>query len=382
MCCSLCADMHIGHTKAYFKDLFVEKNYENVDQTPQETLQKIGTIHQSGNVFFRQDQVLPKRPEEAKSNDSSQSPYQEKYTSMFHGENKAQIQSFVPNFEIYVANDALTEQRVQIKIIKNFGDKKQAFKDSVMCQVRNLSVFGSNCKRSRVMHLIEHMIAHNNLYLVSEAHEISLVEHLPYLIEQNHRNELVSVLVIHDLLKILNTTLEQEQSSICCPTFNKFKEHHETNGQQASTQMTVYFDPRTFYFVNGRLKYCPHLLSPCHNVTESSLKIERDDQTKQNALRNENFGFISRLIFQFMMYSNETDESNSVHRRLHGLVMVLVEFKRENKSELKHMIAQVRKFKQITKDLINSDPSMTFQAKLIIRRNYKFFDNHFYLNAS
>lgn len=61
--------------------------------------------------------------------------------------------------------------------------------------------------------MMEHMIAHDNLYLVTEAHEISLVEHMPYLIEQNFRNELVSILVIHDMLKILKTILVKEKSN-------------------------------------------------------------------------------------------------------------------------------------------------------------------------
>lgn len=55
MCCSLCAYMHTDHTKAYFKDCFVENNYDNIDQTLQETLQQMGTIHSSGNIFFHQN---------------------------------------------------------------------------------------------------------------------------------------------------------------------------------------------------------------------------------------------------------------------------------------------------------------------------------------
>jgi len=34
MCCSMCGNMHKGHTKAFFKDPFIEGNYENVEQTP------------------------------------------------------------------------------------------------------------------------------------------------------------------------------------------------------------------------------------------------------------------------------------------------------------------------------------------------------------
>ena len=40
----------------------------------------------------------------------------------------------------------------------------------------------NNCKNSVVLQLLEHMFVHNNLYLVSEAYDVSLVQHLPYLI--------------------------------------------------------------------------------------------------------------------------------------------------------------------------------------------------------
>jgi len=61
----------------------------------------------------------------------------------------------------------------------------------------------NNSKGSVVVPLLEYTLVHNNLYLISEAHEISLVDHLPYLLEQNQSNEFVSVLLMHDLLKIL-----------------------------------------------------------------------------------------------------------------------------------------------------------------------------------
>lgn len=49
----------------------------------------------------------------------------------------------------------------------------------------------------------EHLIVHDNLYLVSEAVKISLFELMPYLIECSHKNQLVSVLVTNELIKIL-----------------------------------------------------------------------------------------------------------------------------------------------------------------------------------
>lgn len=43
MCCQMCLNMHKGHTKAYFKDPFIEANYSNIDQTQYEVLQLLGT---------------------------------------------------------------------------------------------------------------------------------------------------------------------------------------------------------------------------------------------------------------------------------------------------------------------------------------------------
>jgi len=34
----MCESMHEGHTKAFFKDPFIDPNYENIEQVPQQTL--------------------------------------------------------------------------------------------------------------------------------------------------------------------------------------------------------------------------------------------------------------------------------------------------------------------------------------------------------
>jgi hypothetical protein len=110
------------------------------------------------------------------------------------------------------------------------------------------------------------MILHNNLYLVSEEQEYSLVDSLPFLIEQNKSNELVSVLVIHDLLKILKSIYKHEHTAVMAST-QPFDT--ELNHKKASKgEINVKFEPRNFYFKLGRLTYCPNLLSPCHNIVE------------------------------------------------------------------------------------------------------------------
>jgi len=61
----------------------------------------------------------------------------------------------------------------------------------------------NNSKGNVVINLLDYMFVHNNLYLISEGFEISLTEHLPYLLQKNQENSLVSILMIHDILKIL-----------------------------------------------------------------------------------------------------------------------------------------------------------------------------------
>ena len=60
------------------------------------------------------------------------------------------------------------------------------------------------------MPLLEYFFAKNNLYLISEAHEISLVEYLPELIKQNEINEFISTLLIHDILKIFKNVYKRQ----------------------------------------------------------------------------------------------------------------------------------------------------------------------------
>lgn len=50
----------------------------------------------------------------------------------------------------------------------------------------------------------EHLIVHDNLYLISEAVKISLIEVMPYLIECNLKKQIVSVLVTKELANILH----------------------------------------------------------------------------------------------------------------------------------------------------------------------------------
>ena len=88
MCCQLCAKDHVGHTKAFFKDTYIESNFSNVKQTPIETLQQLGTVNRTSNMFFSND-TDPEEP---------LPPHQ--------------MDTFQPNFEIYVANQTFDKERV------------------------------------------------------------------------------------------------------------------------------------------------------------------------------------------------------------------------------------------------------------------------------
>lgn len=72
-----------------------------------------------------------------------------------------------------------------------------------MRQIKDCLVTLNNCSGSTVTQLLEYSVVNDNLYLVSEANESSLVNELPRLLAENKNNELVSVVVVHDLLRIL-----------------------------------------------------------------------------------------------------------------------------------------------------------------------------------
>jgi hypothetical protein len=60
--------------------------------------------------------------------------------------------------------------------------------------------------------------------------------------------------------------------------FNKFLEHNDDpdrdNQLTKDIPLAVFFDPRAFYFINGRLKYCPPLLSQSHNLSDSYMHVD------------------------------------------------------------------------------------------------------------
>ena len=83
--------------------------------------------------------------------------------------------------------------------------KKPSFKESVLKQIETCQSFFNHAKGSVTTKLIDHIFVQNNLYLVMEAYDISLIEHLPFLIKENQSNELVSIMVVHDTLKMQRT---------------------------------------------------------------------------------------------------------------------------------------------------------------------------------
>lgn len=92
--------MHEGHTKAFFKDPYIEPNYENIQQVSQQQLSKQGTAHKSGNAFMSAAQ------------NSTIGKLSNKEAATVPEEGKQNIEVFQPNFEIYNANDMFTKVRV------------------------------------------------------------------------------------------------------------------------------------------------------------------------------------------------------------------------------------------------------------------------------
>lgn len=52
-------------------------------------------------------------------------------------------------------------------------------------------------------------------------------------------------------------------------SFDKFYNYRFDN--ESPDLIEVKFEPRNLYFSNGKLKYCPNLLSPCHNFMDVPL---------------------------------------------------------------------------------------------------------------
>ena len=94
----MCESMHEGHTKAFFKDPYIEPNYENIQQVSQQQLSKQGTTHNSGNVFMSsaQNSVAKHSSKDAMASEEVK-----------NASSKADIDVFQPNFEIYYANELL-----------------------------------------------------------------------------------------------------------------------------------------------------------------------------------------------------------------------------------------------------------------------------------
>ena len=129
------------------------------------------------------------------------------------------------------------------------------------------------------MPLLEYFFAKDNLYLISEAHDTSLVEYLPELIKQNEINEYVSIVLIHDMLKIFKNVYRRQNSvmeSVSESFDQNFVYHqdeferkiHRNLDQVVDLGEQPVFEARNFVFMNGRLKYCPTLLSRIHNIKE------------------------------------------------------------------------------------------------------------------
>jgi len=65
-------------------------------------------------------------------------------------------------------------------------------------------------------------------------------------------------------------------------------------GKQNQLPIPIVFEAKNFYFKNGRLKYCPPLLSPSHNIQEVPKTKKSHFET-----RFENLRFLNKVVIQF-----------------------------------------------------------------------------------
>ena len=82
------------------------------------------------------------------------------------------------------------------------------------------------------------------------------------------------------------------------------------------------------------------------------------------------------------MYSSSLEQSNKAYRKLQGLIMVMMEFKKEKLTDRDSLVAFVRRFRVHTKKFLKDDPAKTFQAKMAIRRQYQHEDQAYPLHTN
>lgn len=117
--------------------------------------------------------------------------------------------------------------------------------------------------------------------------------------------------------------------------------------------------------MHGRLKYSPNLISPCHSV---------GDDPKSSNQRKENLKFIYLLLLQFLK-----DPQEETVKKTQSLFWGLLNYTNENLDDTTSFLSLIERFKDVTKQLLQKDPQKTFEAKLILRRDYKKIDEAYYL---
>lgn len=75
------------------------------------------------------------------------------------------------------------------------------------------------------------------------------------------------------------------------------------------------------------------------------------------------------------------DAKSQAYERLHSLVVLLIDFKRQNVSDHKPVLAFLNKMMEQVSGYLNADPNLTYQAKMIIRKHYIFIDSSFIFNV-
>jgi len=125
------------------------------------------------------------------------------------------------------------------------------------------------------------------------------MEHMPYLVSKNAENPLISILLIYDLLKILENVFKcgQKVDKSHVEIFDSFYnfKHDGDISQHPTIPIDVKFEPKNFYFINGRLRYCPNLISPVHNVIELPDKPTSLEE-QPSLFKTENINFLNRLL--------------------------------------------------------------------------------------
>lgn len=192
----------------------------------------------------------------------------------------------------------------------------------------------------------EHLIVHDNLYLVSEAVKISLIEVMPYLIECNLKKQIVSVLVTKELANILHDMI--------CFYENWVSEKAEDVPTHEEVDLEI---EQVFLHLDGTFKYCPRIISPLLNYEMSSTNQPspghkfQEQAIKKIQVFMDDIEFLLDLLLSKIETTDSTQDDGGIGRLMHKIKNY---FRTMRHKKLGSTQEQFFQYKHFTKKVLQS----------------------------